>query len=158
MNNRGVTLVELMSCVAILSVLTVFAVPNFSDWATKANLNSSVAELVSNLHQAKIKAIMENSFVVFTYEEDSYEGFSDNGVGGGKKGDWVRQETEPVLFSFKLPDTIRIDTALSTFTSSRTRFGRTPGMKAGSVVLVANNGRRERVIVNILGRIRIEQL
>ncbi|MBU1564064.1 MAG: GspH/FimT family pseudopilin [Proteobacteria bacterium] len=158
-NENGVTLVEVMSCLVILSVLSGIATPLFKDMMSKQALYGATSMLVSELHKARSYAMRSNSHVAFSYTEDGYKAFIDDGQGGGTEGDWIQQPGEQVLANVDLlKDRLKIAVDESTFTAQRTRFSGRPGIKAGAIVLQGNDGRKNKIIVNFIGRVRVEKL
>ncbi len=68
-NQKGVTLVEVVSCLVIMSVLAGMAFPMFEAMKAKLALHGEVSKLVGELHKARIFAIKSNAKVVFRYTE-----------------------------------------------------------------------------------------
>lgn len=157
-NEKGITLVEVMSCLVVVSVLAGFAIPTIETFKSKLSLNGEVSRMVSELHKARLYAITHNSFVVFTYSDHGYKTFIDDGSGGGNKQDWVRQSGEQLLSDVTFSERILIDTSQSSFTSHRTRFSTKPGVSGGTVVLTDNKGHSKKVVVNSVGRVRVEKI
>jgi type IV fimbrial biogenesis protein FimT len=58
----GFSLIELMVTAAILTIITVIAIPTFSNWLPNHRLSSAARDLVSNLRKAKMDAIKSNTF------------------------------------------------------------------------------------------------
>ncbi|MFH0781609.1 MAG: GspH/FimT family pseudopilin [Pseudomonadota bacterium] len=158
-NENGVTLVEVMSCLVILSFLSGIATPFFKDMMARQALNGATSMLVGELHKARSFAMTSNSPVAFSYTEGGYKTFIDDGQGGGTEGDWIQQTGEKVLANVSLlTDRLKISVDESTFTAQRTCFSGRPGIKAGAIVLQGNDGRKNKVIVNFIGRVRVEKL
>ena len=157
-NEKGVTLVEVVSCMVILSVLAGIAMPSVENMKAKLAMHGEVSKLVGELHKAKLFAIKSNAKVVFRYTENGYMTFIDDGNNGGTKNDWIHQSGEQLLSDVTLGDQIKISVPESTFTSQRTVFSGKPGISAGGVVLQGRNGNKNKVIVNAIGRVRVEKL
>ncbi len=157
-NHRGATLVEIVSCLVILGVLAGMAFPLIEKMKVKLALHSEVSTLVEELRKARIFAIKSNAPVVFSYTDKGYMTFIDDGRNGGHNKDWVRQAGEQVLCSKTLGNGIDIILPESTFTSHRTRFSVGPGISAGAVVLQDSEGNKSKVIVNAVGRVRVQKL
>jgi prepilin-type N-terminal cleavage/methylation domain-containing protein len=157
-NEKGVTLVEVVSCMVILGVLAGIAFPSLENMKAKLALHGEVSKLVGELHKARIVAIKNNAKVVFRYNESGYMTFIDDGNNGGTKNDWIHQSGEQLLSDVTFDDRIKIAVPESTFTSHRTIFSGKPGIIAGGVVLQGSNGSKSKVIVNAVGRVRVEKL
>ncbi len=64
---RGLTLVEIMTVLVILSLLALFAAPEVSNWRPKQRLKGAAEELFSNMHLAKMHAVKNNVTVNFNF-------------------------------------------------------------------------------------------
>lgn len=67
MQQRGVSIIELMTVLAILGILAAFTAPNLARWTTGLRLNASVKEIASELQLARIKAIAQNTDVTLCF-------------------------------------------------------------------------------------------
>jgi Tfp pilus assembly protein FimT len=143
----------LMVCLGIIGILMIigsFSILNFN----KSNrLRTEAYSLVCNLQRAKIEAVKENSDVVIQMFATGYQVFIDDGKGGGLAGDWIRQPQEKMLFSCVLTDGLVLS---NNFSSSRTRFTGRVGTKAGSITMTNSYGHQKKIIINTVGRIRVE--
>ena len=157
-NEKGVTLVEVMSVLVILSVLSGMATPVFQNMLLRMDFNQEVSLLVGKLHEARSVAMKSNSRVVFCYSDKSYTIFVDDGAGGGTKEDWIRQPGEQLVANVIVGDRFKIVLTDSTFTGQRTRFSGRPGIKAGSIVLQGHDGQKTKVVLNVIGRVRVEKV
>ncbi len=64
---HGFTLVELMTVVAIIAILAMFAAPEVINWRPKMRLKGAADTLSENLQRAKMHAIKNNVRVVLTF-------------------------------------------------------------------------------------------
>jgi hypothetical protein len=99
-----------------------------------------------------------NSRVVFCYNDKSYKIFVDDGAGDGTKEDWIHQPGEQLVANVTLGDRFEIVLDDSTFPGQRTRFSGRPGITAGSIVLQGHDGRKTKVVLNFIGRLRVEKV
>lgn len=157
-NEKGVTLIEVMSCMVILSILAGFAIPSIETMKAKLALHGEVAKLVGELYKARLFAFKNNTKVVFRYTQEGYMTFVDDGNNGGNKEDWIHQSGEQILADVILGDGLKVDVPGSSFSSQRTRFSGKPGIAGGSVVLQNGNGNKNKVIINVIGRVRVEKI
>ncbi len=156
MNQMGFSLVEVKICCAITAILAVCSYPIFTSVQQSRALHKEIRVLYSSLQQAKVEAIKQNSFVVFKTTDKGYQIFVDDGNGGGKKGDWVRQPSEKQLTLHTYRDGISLEK--TTFTGKRTRFNGRVCMKAGRVILKNGDGAKTQLVVSTLGRLRVEKI
>lgn len=157
-NERGVTLIEVVSCLVILSVLGGMAIPAAESFKAKLALHGEISKLVTELHKARITAIKGNAPVVFYYTDSGYRAFIDDGRGGGVEKDWLQQPGELTVADVKLANRSKIVIEESSFTAQRTRFSGGVGISAGAIVVRGDSGQKGKVIVNSIGRVRVEKL
>lgn len=156
MNQKGFTLFEINACCVIIAIVASIGLPALSKIKERFVLKSEAQILFRNLHLAKSEAVKHNDYVVFRIKNDSYEIFVDNGQSGGKGGDWKHQPGEKLLVSHSLKKGVTL--AKSTFTSNKTRFTGTAGVKAGRVILQNTRGKQCEIVVSTVGRIRVALL
>ena len=158
-SQKGFTLVEAVSCLLIIGVMCGIAIPAYHAMMMRYRFSIETARLVDMFALARSYSTLKRYPVVFSYDQDGYQVFVDDGAGGGSAGDWVRQPGERLLADGDLRGKgLHIDVGQSTFTAQRTRFSGTPAIKAGSVVLVGADGSKTKIVVNIIGRVRVEKL
>jgi len=157
-NESGVTLIEVVSCVATFCVIAGIAYPTLENTKSRMAIHSEVSKLVGELHKARVFALKSNSSVVFCYNDSGYKTFIDDGRDGGIKEDWVQQPGEQILADVTLDNRIQIDVEKSSFSLQRTHFTKSPGVKAGAVVMRGCGGSKSKIIVNAIGRVRVEKM
>lgn len=157
MSEKGFTLVETIVCLVVLALLAAVAYPEIGKWKAANTLRSETLTLVSNLKHARQIAIVRNEDVVLCYNEHGYKIFVDKGSGGGIKGDRIYQPSELLLKELIFDSRVKIVKAESTFQYDWALFSGKIGVKAGSVVLMNSNGEKRKIIMNIVGRLRVEK-
>lgn len=150
---RGFSLLELMTVMAICAVLAAIAVPNFMAWRTNLRLGAGAREILSAVQETRMRAIKDQTLAIITFNTiaGTYESFLDSD--GNKK----RSVNDPVVVSGKLPDDIRIINASFGPVGAENRFNER-GMASfnGHVILAEPRGQCRRIIVNSSGNARIE--
>lgn len=152
-NQKGFTLIEVLVSVAIVSIILAIAYPAFGSWCKRAGFRSEVSMLVGCLHAAKMEAVKTNSFVVIAADPTGYSAFVDNSPVPGETGDWMQQMGERLITRCRLKNGLNLAT---NFPDNKMRFSSGPGIKAGRFIFTGSDGRRTDVIVNTVGRIRVE--
>ncbi len=74
MNQKGVTLIELITVMVIIAIGAALATPNIGGWLTNYRLKSASRDVASTLRLAQIKAVSANTTyqVVFDTVNNSY--------------------------------------------------------------------------------------
>lgn len=158
----GFTLVELLIVIAIIAITATFTAPSLMHWRDTAKLRGVVNTLVADLHKAKLAAIKDNARNAILFDSNGYQIFRDNGSGSGHRLNWARDPDETLIKARRFGEYtsgIYIDLNATTFRNNRTGFnGRGHPRITGRVFVVNSSGDRRSVIVNRVGRIRVEIL
>jgi prepilin-type N-terminal cleavage/methylation domain-containing protein len=109
-SSQGLTLVELMTAIALMAMLSTIAIPNIVAVLPKYRLGESARGILSILHYAKISAIKENANVAVNFNPGSSEcmGFVDDGEGGGTSEDRLRNGQERILKRYSMPSGVNL--------------------------------------------------
>ncbi len=70
-NNKGYTLVELMTIIAIIGIMAGVVIPNAISWRTNSTFSGVVRNLKGDLEYAKSRAIRDNEKVTVQYFSSS---------------------------------------------------------------------------------------
>lgn len=65
-SERGFTLIEVMTVVAIIALATAIAIPSYQAWYAKAKLKAALLELSSNMNMARSVARNRNQTITVT--------------------------------------------------------------------------------------------
>lgn len=153
-SQRGFSLTELITVVAVFSCVSVLSYPAVAGWRATASLRSELMTLRANVMRARLNAIRNNHEVVVQLRSGGYQVFVDDGNGGGVKGDRIRQVGESELVEHSLQDGVTLG---DNFPNDRFRFCGRVGNKSGTITLENSDGVRMKLILNITGRIRTEK-
>jgi prepilin-type N-terminal cleavage/methylation domain-containing protein len=66
-NNKGFTVMELLTVIGIIAVMASIAVPNFIRWRNNSQLSRATQNLYSNFQSAKIQAARSNTLCTITF-------------------------------------------------------------------------------------------
>ena len=81
---------ELMIVIAIIAILSSFAVPNIISWRRDARLKGACENLRADLKLAQARALRQRAPVSVVLSSSQYEIFVDDGAGGAFEGDYIR--------------------------------------------------------------------
>ncbi|NWG03864.1 MAG: prepilin-type N-terminal cleavage/methylation domain-containing protein [Syntrophaceae bacterium] len=145
MNQRGVTLVELIVVMVILAFGALLTTPNISTWLTNYRLRSATRDVVSIMRVAQLKAISNHTHyqVIFEPAHDRYFlQYQDTG------GNWV---TEGVTQT--MPTGVKYQT---TFAGNLITFFPNSRAADGRITLNNSKGSTTVRVSGLTGKIKIE--
>ena len=159
-NNQGLTLIELMTVIAMIAILTSIPALDFFKSLSIRRLNSAVNEIEAVMQFARIRAVRENADVVVTFDPDcnqrtpgGYLAFIDNGR-GNHFSNGFRDSDELIIKSGVIPNGINlIETAFGK--KQYTRFNGLGLGLAGHVYLKNKCDDHMGIIASITGSVRI---
>ncbi len=144
MNQKGVTLVELIVVMVIIAIGATLTTPNIGGWMRNYRLRSAARDVASTLRVAQIKAVSTNTTyqVVFNTVNDSYI-IQYQDTGGG----WVAEGATQTL-----PLGIRFNTTFGNIAS----FSPNSTIASSGDINFSNSKGAIKKIRLLSGRIRIE--
>jgi type IV fimbrial biogenesis protein FimT len=161
---RGFTLVELMTTVTVLSVLTAVAIPSFTNMMNRNRLAAQSNELLSAIQYARMEAIRSSGRVTFCGAA-SAAADADDDCGTGVQPYWVvigraagGGQEQLRLFTVKAP--LRVSTALAKLSFTADGLARDSATKALvtgtiTVCLATSNPPENTRILNIASGSRV---
>jgi prepilin-type N-terminal cleavage/methylation domain-containing protein len=150
MNNRGMTLIELVIVFVIIGVGAVLLAPNIGAWLPNYRLRGATRDMVSTMRTAQMRAV--SGAIQYRVNFDAAE------IGGSNSyilqhntgGVWVNAGALQTL-----PDGITMD--IDHLPGGRAQFNPNSTSTAGSVTLQNTRGKQRRItITSSTGRVRIE--
>jgi len=151
-NNHGLTLVELMVVIGIITIVSAIAVPNLIGWRGKRQLEAAVNEVQTAISLAKTTAVKRSTpaTILFTTPAHGITVFVDNnGDGAINAGDLV---VRTIFFA----DTVSLSTLPALTRLSFDRRGFTSNANAVDIMLArTQDPRRPKVEVTVTGSSRI---
>ena len=173
-NQKGLTLIELMTVLAIIASLSLVAMPNLFSWLPDHRLKRAARELHSNMQLAKLTAVKTNTCCTIVFNQDA----------GGRRYDYVVFEDADNDLEFDEGEKIVERVLWSDYKSVRQDSSKTSGgvtfpknderrhtvsfrpnglpidnagnLGSGTVFLTNTHDRKKSVVVSPAGNIRIE--
>ena|GEM_PF-1014027 len=102
-NQRGSTLIEMITVVVVFGILLAVAAPNYSRWMEKRVINAESQKLYLDLMLARISAIKNNNDVICTFNAgaNSYKIHDDtDGNGTEDTGETIKSVTQDPRVQF----------------------------------------------------------
>jgi len=150
MNQKGITLVELVVVFVIIAIGASLLVPNIGAWLTNYRLRSAARDVVSTMRTAQMKAVSNN--IQYRVNLDDAEIGAPNCyiLQRHSGGAWVN---DGALQTLPVGITININH----LPAGRALFNPNSTSTAGSVTLQNTKGMQRRITITpATGRVRIE--
>jgi len=152
--NYGFTLYELLIVIAVLSIMSTMGTISLLSFKQRTQLLGLANTIKSDLNQGKILAAKYKSYVVLQMRDSDYELFVDNGAGAATPGDWIREGKERRIARREIDPTLALH---SNFPGDHLRLRSGGRIRPGTISLSGRGGERIDVVINAVGRIRLEQ-
>jgi prepilin-type N-terminal cleavage/methylation domain-containing protein len=161
---KGFTLTELITVIAILMILSAVAIPNILDWLPGHRLRRATRDLFATFQDARLRAIKEGANTVFVFSEDGYFYFLDSVVrdfslSTGEqtlaRAEWEDYKSGVKISSATFPDNDDGNPAIS-FRPNGLPVDMDGNLGGGEIVLVNEYGAQETLIMTTGGSVQIE--
>lgn len=143
-NNRGFTLIEMLTVIGIIAIVTAIAIPNYLEWRRDANLRRAVNDLTSDLAMARLHAIKSSNDVRVSFTATGYRVFIDD-------------DDETVLREREYVGGVSMQYGrFWNSPSDETRFRNTGRASNGRVILTNKPDTFKTIWLSAVGRVRVE--
>ena len=151
--SNGFTLYELLVVLAILAIIATIGTVSLLGVRERSRLSGLANTIKSDINRAKIIAARNKGYVVLQVSEGYYDLFVDNGAGGATAGDWQREGGEVRITRREIAPSIALTT---NFPGDHLRLRSSGRIRPGTFTLEQRSGKRIKVVINAVGRIRLE--
>jgi len=146
-SERGFTVVELITVVGIMMVVTAIATPSFYYWLPKYRLSAGARQIAADLHLARMKAISQNTSYRLRFTAPNiYEMQKDDGGFA----------VAPGHGSVTLPEGITVTNGIPFNTSEFQSRGTADTGVGTSAITVTNGDLNNLVCIKLVGRVFID--
>ncbi|MBT8346004.1 MAG: GspH/FimT family pseudopilin [Desulfofustis sp.] len=153
MISKGFTLYELMVVLAILAIVATIGTVSLLGVRERSRLSGLANTIKSDINRGKIIAARNKGYVVLQVSEGYYDLFVDNGAGGATAGNWQREGGEVRISRREIAPSIALTT---NFPGDHLRLRSSGRIRPGTFTLAHRSGRRIKVVINAVGRARLE--
>ncbi len=174
-NEHGLTLIEVVTVVALIGLLAAIAIPNFLNWLPNMRLKEASRDLYSLMQKARLEAAQRNQPVVLVFTPvacmappvtsvpspgGGYQVFVDDGGGvPANAGNFSWEAGEQVLNTMTMPANVAL--CSTAFTLGATAIGFTPkglpaGNRSGSATISNDRGRSYVLNLSTAGFIQLQ--
>ena len=147
----GFTLLEVMTVIGIIAVISTIAIPHFIGWLPKYRLGSAAREILTAMQYGRLTAVKNNADVqvIFSPDQDNYRVFADY------DGDQDQDADEPTIRSGQMPKGVYLKE--TNFAGNAFSFdGRGLASGSGGTISLENNSKDQTQIrINRTGNSRI---
>jgi type IV fimbrial biogenesis protein FimT len=135
--NSGYTIIEVMTVIGIIAILTSIVVPNVLGWLPKYRLRSGAEEIQSTLQLARLGAIKQNTNAIVTFDTTNHT--------------YLASIDGQTIKSGIMPAGIIIDSITSPGSQIQFDSRGLANTSTGNILVKNNQGGTKTITVNIVG-------
>ena len=147
----GFTLLEVMTVLGIIAVISTIAIPHFIGWLPRHRLGGAARDILSAMQYGRLTAVKNNADVqvIFYPDQDNYRVFADY------DGDQDQDADEPTIRSGQMPKGVYLKE--TNFAGNAFSFdGRGLASGSGGTISLENNSNdKTQIRINRTGNSRI---
>ena len=154
-NNKGFSLVEVLTVIGIVGILTAIAYPGMMRSRSNSKTRAAASDIFSSLRSARIEAVKRNTSVCMNFRTNgTYVAFLDNGA-GAFADNCTQDAGESTLFSKQVQPGTSITASINLGYNSQ---GRPLGGTIGSVFVQndSNTNLQYKSALSIAGRVDLQ--
>ena len=146
MNQKGVTLIELIVVIVIIAIGATLMIPGIGRWLPTYRLKGATRDIISVMRVAQIKAVSGNVWYRVTFEPANRKYFLENSQDFGTN--WTKEGED-----LTLPSGVNINQ--TTFAGSTATFYPNSSATNGSIILINTRGNQKTIeLLGTTGRIK----
>jgi prepilin-type N-terminal cleavage/methylation domain-containing protein len=145
MNQKGITLVELIVVMVIIAIGATLLAPNIGAWMPIYRLKGATRDIISTMRVAQMKAVSNNNRYRVTFDPLNKKFYLENSQDSG--GNWAKEGEDQIL-----PDGVLLST---TFASNIVTFYPNSTATNGNITIVNTKGSQKTIqLWGTTGRIK----
>jgi type IV fimbrial biogenesis protein FimT len=137
----GFSLIELMTSIAIIAIITAIATPNVFTWVANQRFNGAVRDVQATVQYMRLFAVKQNAQATITFNNGASTYQTDKwkrGLGTGAAAHEIKTQTLPTGV-----------TVSSSFVDGKLIFNSQGMATAGTITVTRQSGTPRNIIINV---------
>lgn len=149
-------MLELVTALAIIGVISTIATPSFLTWRENYKLKGVAREVNSIMQRIRTEAIKRNTTISIEFTNNTYTAFIDDGEGGGTAKNSQQDGSETTLLTGNFPSGVTLKASMSSSTTSTGYNSKGLALKIGNIHVSGDFTERSyQVVLSSAGHTRI---
>ena len=155
---RGFSLVELITVIALLAILAAIAVPGYISWRSNSQLRRAALDVYSSLQKTKSEAVKRNILCAVTFSSSNFMAYVDN------NGNLAYDAGEQIINTIPWSRYAGVSWVSTTFNNPADSIAFAPDglprdnanlLGSGEIIIRSQSNMQKRIEVLIAGTIKI---